>query len=92
MGVINFGRVNANAATRDYGENNNVTVLTSFLVRKLGSRDVDLEGVEFVARSGSKHPGKRIVDAYRGNTWIASANVNRHGEIKYSMPGTDRKK
>lgn len=90
MGVINFGRVNA--ATRDYGEDNNVTALTRFLVRKLGSRGVDLQDVKFVERSGSKHPGKVIVDAYRGNTWIASANVNRSGEIKYSMPGTDTKK
>ena len=89
MSVRNFGRRNAET---DYGENNHVTVLTSFLVRKLGSRGVDLQDVKFVERSGSKHPRKVIIDPFRGDTWIASANVNRHGEIKYSMPGTDTKK
>ena len=85
MGVIGFGRVDR------YGQKNNPNALENFLRRKLGSRGVDLEGVEFVARTGKKHSRKVIVDAYRGDTWIASANVNQYGEIQYSMPGTDRK-
>ena len=85
MSVIGFGRVDK------YGQKNNPDALERFLRRKLGSRGVDLEGVEFVARRGRKHPNKVIVDAFRGEDWIASANVDQYGQIQYSMPGTDRK-
>ena len=89
MGVSKKGRTDVNEER--YGQKNNPDVLENFLRWKLESRGVDLQGVHFASRPGSNHSRKVIVDALRGDKWIASANVNRYGEIKYSMPGTDRK-
>ncbi len=75
-----------------YGKKNTVSELTLHLSSKLASRDVELEGVRFVARSGKKNPEKVIVDAFRGPKWIASANCDHYGNVVYSMPGTDKKR
>ncbi len=90
MSVIGFGRVNA--TKNRYGANNNEGVLTYSLKCKLISRDVDLQGVSFHARRGKKNPQKIIIDAFRGEKWIASANCDHYGNVVTSAPGTDKKR
>ena len=86
MGVSKIGRTDV---TNRYGANNSEKVLISFLKEKLESRYVSTKGLRFTSRV---RRGKVMVDVYRFGKWIASANVNRNGEIKYSMPGTDIRK
>ena len=71
---------------KNWGENNSPERLEEFLRRKLSSRGVIVAGLKFQAVPTRK--GKVKVDAFRGKTWIASANVDRYGNIVYSMPGT----
>ena len=75
--------------TNRYGSNNNAEVLTKFIKEKLESRFVNTKGLHFTSEV---RRGKVMVNCYRFGKWIASANVNRNGEIKYSMPGTDVRK
>ncbi len=73
-----------------YGENDSPEVLENNLRKKLESRGVSVDGMRFQSTLTKK--GKVKVDAFRGNKWIASANVDRYGNIVYSMPGTDHNK
>lgn len=74
---------------KNFGENNSPERLEEFLRRKLSSRGVIVAGLKFQATLTKK--GKVKVNAFRGKTWIASANVDRDGVIVYSMPRTDPK-
>ena len=75
---------------KEWGPRNDPELLERKLVEKLSSRGVKTAGLKFQAVPTRK--GKVKVDAFRGNKWIASANVDRYGNIVYSMPGTDHNK
>ena len=72
-----------------YGENDSPERLEKFLREKLESRGVNVAGL--ILRATETKKGKVKVDAFRGETWIASANVDRYGKIQYSCPRTDPK-
>lgn len=72
-----------------YGENDSPEALERFLRKKLESRGVSVDGMRFTSTLTKKEKVK--VDAFRGKTWIASANVDRYGKIQYSCPRTDPK-